>query len=153
MKKEGFLTGIFGVLLAFVLVLSGCGSISWFSAGGKPGTLTVKGYYKGDWVIDGVFSIPYGYGSSGEAIGVIGADSFKDLNLIRVDIPSSVTTIGARAFSNNSITSVTIPDNVSIGPEAFDYDFTAYYNGQAGRTAGTYTYNGSTWQREGYSTN
>ncbi|GHV11772.1 hypothetical protein FACS189491_03600 [Spirochaetia bacterium] len=160
MKKMGFLMGMFGVMLAFVLVLSGCTStsiflirdgavLSWPSADTKPGTLTAKGAYKGPWVNEGVLIIPETFRipnvSGRYAIGVIGADSFKDINLIRVVIPSSVTTIGKRAFSNNSITSITIPGNVSVGAEAFDNDFTAYYNGQAGRTAGTYTYDGSTW--------
>jgi hypothetical protein len=150
MKKDGFLMGMFGVILAFGLVLSGCGSISYKWAAGIPdsGTLTVKGYYKGAWVNEGVLTVPATYTTSfdqSSPVRRIGDDSFKDINLIRVVIPNSVTHIGAGAFSDNSITSVTIPGGVSIGPEAFDNNFAAYYNDQAGRSAGTYTYDGSTW--------
>ncbi|MGB1333334.1 MAG: leucine-rich repeat domain-containing protein, partial [Porticoccaceae bacterium] len=51
---------------------------------------------------------------------VIGADAFKNSNLKSVTIPNSVTHIEDHAFYQAELTSITIPDSIiSIGQEAF----------------------------------
>jgi len=56
----------------------------------------------------------------GDPIVSIGADAFRNAGLTSVTIPGGVISIGANAFANNSLTSVTIPDGViSIGANAF----------------------------------
>jgi len=53
----------------------------------------------------------------------IGNRAFSGYSLTSVTIPDSVTSIGDSAFSNNRLTSVTIPDSVtSIGDRAFAYN-------------------------------
>lgn len=50
----------------------------------------------------------------------IGDRVFQNLELTKVTIPNTVTSIGWEAFSGNKLTSITIPgNNVSIGKEAF----------------------------------
>ncbi len=50
----------------------------------------------------------------------IGADAFRDTDLKSVTIPDSVTSIEEYAFYNTELTSVTIPASVtSIGEQAF----------------------------------
>ena len=57
----------------------------------------------------------------GDPIVSIGADAFRNAGLTSVTIPGGVISIGANAFANNSLTSVTIPNSVtSVGPRAFD---------------------------------
>jgi hypothetical protein len=46
--------------------------------------------------------------------------------------------MGDHAFSNNRITSITLPADVELWNETFDVDFRRYYNGN-GRKGGTYT--------------
>ena len=54
------------------------------------------------------------------SVTTIGNDAFSDNALTSVTIPDSVTTIGNCAFYNNALTSVIIPDSVtSIGDYAF----------------------------------
>jgi uncharacterized repeat protein (TIGR02543 family) len=54
------------------------------------------------------------------AVTGIGANAFSNKALTSVTIPDSVTSIGANAFFLNGLTTVTIPDSVtSIGTEAF----------------------------------
>jgi hypothetical protein len=56
----------------------------------------------------------------GEPITGIADGAFRDNQLTSVVIPDSVTLIGGRAFSGNQLTSVVIPDSVaSIGMQAF----------------------------------
>jgi hypothetical protein len=53
----------------------------------------------------------------------IGVNAFSQKSLTSVTIPNSVTSIGGSAFYNNSLTSVTIPDSVtSIGSYVFAYN-------------------------------
>jgi hypothetical protein len=78
-------------------------------------TLTITGYYGPD----GAVSIPTTIG--GWAVTGIGEDAFYEcIGVTNITIPASVTSIGASAFSDSGLTSVTIPGNVTnIGPEAF----------------------------------
>ena len=53
----------------------------------------------------------------------IGVNAFSQKSLTSVTIPNSVTSIGGSAFYNNPLTSVTIPDSVtSIGSYVFAYN-------------------------------
>ena len=53
----------------------------------------------------------------------IGADAFKNSNLKSVTIPDTITNIGDYAFSNNQLTSVELPNSViSIEEWAFAYN-------------------------------
>ena len=57
---------------------------------------------------------------NGHSVTSIGAYAFYNNQLTSVTIPDSVTSIGIYAFSSNQLTSVTIPDSVtSIGAVAF----------------------------------
>jgi uncharacterized repeat protein (TIGR02543 family) len=54
------------------------------------------------------------------SVTIIGTLAFSDNQLTSVTIPDSVTTIGNSAFRNNQLTSVAIPDSVTtIGDSAF----------------------------------
>ena len=83
---------------------------------------------------DGAYAEVIGYSGSSTKVNIpliynnlpvktIYDEAFKDTNITKVVIPSSVTSIGYRAFYNcDSLTSVTIPDSVtSIGFYAFEY--------------------------------
>lgn len=55
-----------------------------------------------------------------DGIGKIPSTTFRGCtSLIEVAIPDSVTSIDSRAFLNSGLTSVTIPDGVMIGEQAF----------------------------------
>ena len=101
----------------------------------------------------------------------IGANAFRNKNLVSVTIPNSVTSIRTNSFSNNNLTRVTIPNsvtvifatafeqnpitNITIGGNVefieykghkivFNNEFDDFYIAQ-GRKAGTYTYNNGRW--------
>jgi hypothetical protein len=58
---------------------------------------------------------------NGLSVTAIGVRAFSNNQLTSVTIPNSVTSIGYRAFVGNRLTSVTIPNSVtSIGVAAFD---------------------------------
>ncbi len=60
----------------------------------------------------------------GQPVTAIGAKAFENCGLTSVTIPNTVTSIGERAFAGNKLTSVTIPNSVrSIGAKAFAYSF------------------------------
>ena len=75
----------------------------------------------------------------------IGIEAFGGNRLTSVTIPNSVTTIGIGAFADNQLTSITIGSNVTIGVDAFENGFTAFYNNN-GRRAGSYTFSDGTWR-------
>ena len=55
-------------------------------------------------------------------VSTIGEKAFHNNNLTSITIPDGVTTIGNWAFANNELESVTIPDSVkTIGKKAFFY--------------------------------
>lgn len=59
----------------------------------------------------------------GVAVTSIGADAFKDKSLTAVTIPDGVTSIGDSAFFGNLLTSLTLPNSLTtIGDSAFAYN-------------------------------
>ncbi|MFB1034406.1 MAG: leucine-rich repeat domain-containing protein, partial [Sinobacterium sp.] len=57
---------------------------------------------------------------AGKSVTSIGAMAFSNNQLTSVSIPDGMTNIGYKAFSNNQLSSLTIPSNVTnIGHEAF----------------------------------
>ena len=60
---------------------------------------------------------------NGVAVTAIGASAFADSGIASVTIPDSVTTIGAYAFLKNNLTSITFSESVTdIGVSAFAYN-------------------------------
>jgi hypothetical protein len=60
------------------------------------------------------------YGPDTYAVTSIGADAFKEKSITAVTFPSSLTLIGPAAFQNNSLSTVSLPSGVtSIGAYAF----------------------------------
>ena len=59
----------------------------------------------------------------GDLLGDGTASRYSWNQITSLTIPNSVARIGDRAFQNNIITSLSIPDNVSIGDRAFLYAF------------------------------
>jgi hypothetical protein len=83
-----------------------------------------------------------------EGVTTIGYYAFDGNQLTSVTIPESVTTIGEYAFYRNQLTSVTIPDSVtSIGLDAFNEDFTRYYNNNGQKGIYTLVNGGWTFKR------
>ena len=87
-----------------------------------------------------------------KAVTEIGANAFANKQLTSVTIPNSVTKIGGAAFYNNQLTSVTIGVNVSIPDSVLTFfnGFEANYNSN-GKAAGTYTRpntNSTTWTKQ-----
>jgi hypothetical protein len=58
-----------------------------------------------------------------------------------------VTKIGASAFSDNKLTSITIGANVSLEQGSFDGRFGGDYN-SAGKSAGTYILRDRVWSHQ-----
>jgi len=82
------------------------------------------------------FKIPStGYWGEPLVVTSIGSRAFYGKNLSGVTIPNGVRSIGAEAFGNNPIASITIGANVTLGSKAFDHGFENVYKG----VAGTYT--------------
>gem|GEM_PF-1099478 len=78
--------------------------------------------------------IPSSFNVNGADVSVttIGAGAFSSNSLTSVTIPNSVTTIGRYAFSSNFLTSVTIPNSVTtIGRIAFNNNAITQINGEA----------------------
>ena len=78
----------------------------------------------------------------GVAVTSIGSDAFSDYSLTSVTIPDSVTSIRNSAFQNNNLTSVTIPSSVtSIGHGAFQNNsLTSVTIGSGVTSIGEYTF-------------
>ena len=55
----------------------------------------------------------------GKTVIGIGAGAFRDKFLTSVTLPTSITSIGTSAFNNNMLTIITIPDNVILESFAF----------------------------------
>ncbi len=90
------------------------------SIGDQVGT-TNTGAIPNSWVSSSsVASVIFAQNNS---VTSIGDNAFSNNSLTTVTIPNNVTNIGSYAFSNNSLTTVTIPNNVtSIGSYAFAYN-------------------------------
>ncbi|MDR1257527.1 MAG: leucine-rich repeat domain-containing protein [Spirochaetaceae bacterium] len=90
-------------------------------------------------------TIPFRIG--GQPVTVIGDSAFNNKGLTCVTIPGSVASIGNGAFWNNQLTRVTIGANVDVTKDPFGRTLANVYN-RGGRSAGTYTRNGSTWTKQ-----
>ncbi len=121
----------FALLLMTIVLLSGALALADETAAGglytysfnEDGTVTVTGY---DWgkhqgnlsvsgILDGYTVTGIGCGAFADGRGIYTRD--KSLTL-----PSTITTIGDRAFFNTGLETVVIPDSVtSIGRQAFNY--------------------------------
>ena len=108
-------------VLAFTLFMSMMDSAQAFDAGvlsynvtdAVANTVEVTGRASGN--TDTVILIPASVTDSGTTYSVttIGAAAFQNNSLTSVTIGNSVTTIGNSAFNDNNLTSVTIPDSVT----------------------------------------
>jgi hypothetical protein len=74
----------------------------------------------------------------------IGISAFSDNQLSSVIIPASVTSIGDYAFRNNQLTSVIIGSNVSLGNISIPNNFNNFYNSN-GKKAGAYVFSNNRW--------
>jgi hypothetical protein len=82
----------------------------------------------------------------GQTVTSIGKRAFENNNLTSVTIPNSVTYIGVYAFANNNLTSVTLPANVELDYHSFDgvywdYYYLDHFYDAGGKKAGTYVLN------------
>jgi len=65
----------------------------------------------------------------GQPVTAIGAKAFENCGITSVTIPSTITSIGEGAFARNKLTKVTIPNSVNtIGAKAFAYSYTTKYS-------------------------
>jgi hypothetical protein len=100
----------------------------------------ITGYTGGDSI-----SIPGSLGSAAVGrnvrVGRVAADAFKGKGAISVDLNIAGMTVDNGAFADNpDIERITIAENLSLAPRAFDKNFPAYYNTTRGKAAGTYRY-------------
>jgi ankyrin repeat protein/regulator of sirC expression with transglutaminase-like and TPR domain len=123
-----------------------------------PNSVTTIGEFSffGAW--DRAKNMPMGTISSiviGESVTSIGTRAFENNSLSSIILPNSVTSIGVSAFSDNPVTSIRLGANVTLGDagnngilgEGTGFN-TAYANN--GRRAGTYSRpnaNSTTWTR------
>jgi hypothetical protein len=77
----------------------------------------------------------------------INAEAFRENNLSLVHLPDTVTSVGARAFADNPVKTITIGSKVDLAADAFGYNFVSYYSAN-GKAAGTFVYDGNKWQPE-----
>jgi GH24 family phage-related lysozyme (muramidase) len=117
MNKKSFLA-LIGIMLIVGLVLTGCEKANsetdfrWEE--NDRGGVTITGY------VGQSKTVVIPRRMDGKPVTDIGERAFEDNQLTSVTIPNSVTTIGVCAFWKNQLTSVTIPNSVTtIGDNAF----------------------------------
>ena len=105
---------IFQKIGAFFLSLFSSGTASEYDFYFDPATGTILDYTGSDTEVE----IPATIG--GAQVKAIGANAFYNKGLTSVTLPDGLETIGAQAFQGNALTSVTIPASVTqIGSQAF----------------------------------
>ena len=77
-------------------------------------------------------------------VTVLGARSFSDANMTGLILPASITKIEDSALNNNYLIGVTIPQNVNIYGASFDNDFANYYS-RGGKSGGIYICRNGNW--------
>jgi hypothetical protein len=136
-----------GVVLTIIAFLAGCG-------GGNPATdFRRKANDRGGVDITGyegqsqTVKIPAKI--DGKQVTTIGQSAFTENQLTSVTIPNSVTTIWSGAFEGNQLTSVTIGANVNSrgNGNPFDGNLRTVYN-NGGKQAGTYVKSGDSWSKQ-----
>lgn len=77
-------------------------------------------------------------------VTVLGARSFSDANMTGLILPASITKIEDSALNNNYLIGITIPQNVNIYGASFDSDFANYYS-RGGKSGGIYICRNGNW--------
>jgi len=150
-NKKKRLIGILAAMIAVagliaLIVYRQTGSFFQFQRNVQ-GEMTITGYSgKKQVVIPAV--------QNGVNVVKIGDNAFSDKKLTSVSIPDGVTIIGENAFRNNRLTSVVIPDSVTIiGHYAFfNNKLTSVILGNGVTTIGDYSFSGNL-NSNGYPTN
>jgi hypothetical protein len=78
---------------------------------------------------------------------VIEEEAFMGNKLTSVNIPDSVTVIGESAFAENNITRINMRTSINIDKSVFENNFSAFYYANR-RRIGTYTYSDGSWSVE-----
>jgi len=132
------------IALNAMLIFAGCESKSNNYSVNEYGTITEYNGNETSLVIPSVIN--------GKTITSIAESVFRDKGIESVTIPHSITLIGYHAFLGNSLTSISIGQDVLLGIKselefhfAFDEDFDNYYNNNYMK-AGTYVFIDSKWQ-------
>jgi len=108
--------------------------------------ITVTGIYQDFFYNKGLTSVSF---QNDSQLLQIHARAFQNNNLTEIKLPDSVKRIDVRAFYGNSITKITIGSGVAMETNAFgdNNDFKTAYEGTGGG-AGTYIFADGEWKKQ-----